>query len=161
MTVHRLLAGLLARRVAITTPRHTADVHLLLLLPCTSRAHHPAASLQVLPTSNVGRFFKQQAAVATHTHWQLLQLAPTSTPGLFRMWVLVDASLYAVPLRVPRQVVVNCSRRCEQQQAGLGALLAQMRACRALLPPGDTPRYVYEVRLLMRMVCGVLRCSWW
>ncbi|WIA29248.1 hypothetical protein OEZ86_011756 [Tetradesmus obliquus] len=102
---------------------------------------------QVLPTSNVGRFFKQQAAVATHTHWQLLQLAPTSTPGLFRMWVLVDASLYAVPLRVPRQVVVNCSRRCEQQQAGLGALLAQMRACRALLPPGDTPRYVYELEM--------------
>jgi hypothetical protein len=105
-----------------------------------------ATALQVLPTSNVASFFKQQAAVATHSYWQLLQLAPTSTPGLFRMWVLVDSSLYCVPLRVPRQVVINCSRRCEQQQAGLGALLGQMHACRALLPPGDTPRYVYEVR---------------
>jgi hypothetical protein len=130
-------------------------------------AHQPLRPLQVLPTSNVARFFKQQAAVATHSHWQLLQLAPTSTPGLFRMWVLVESSLYCVPLRVPRQVVVNCSRRCEQQQAGLGALLGQMQACRALLPPGDTPRYVYEVsaderreeKSLLTCSAGSIRCS--
>ena len=34
--------------------------------------------------SGAAGFFRQQAAAATHTHWQLIQLASTSTPGVFK-----------------------------------------------------------------------------
>lgn len=125
---------------------HGLAANLAQIQKCLERVAEGVASLQlqVLPTSNVARFFKQQAAVATHSHWQLLQLAPTSTPGVFKMWALADSSLYCIPLRVPRCVVVNCDKRPEQEP-GLGALLQQMHGCKAFLPPGDTPRHLYEV----------------
>jgi hypothetical protein len=50
---------------------------------------------QMVPTGNVASFFRQQQARAAATHWQLLQLAPTSVPGTFKAWVLVDTALYA------------------------------------------------------------------
>jgi len=34
--------------------------------------------------SGAAGFFRQQAAAATHTHWQLIQLAGTATPGIFK-----------------------------------------------------------------------------
>jgi hypothetical protein len=34
--------------------------------------------------SGAAGFFRQQAAAATHAHWQLIQLAGTSTPGIFK-----------------------------------------------------------------------------
>ena len=33
-------------------------------------------------------FFRQQAVAATHAYWQILQLAPTSTPGQFKVSLL-------------------------------------------------------------------------
>lgn len=35
--------------------------------------------------AGVEAFFRQQQVAAASTHWQLLQIAPTSTPGTFKV----------------------------------------------------------------------------
>jgi hypothetical protein len=97
--------------------------------------------------SDVGRFFRQQQAVATHGHWQLLQLAPTGTPGLFKLWALADSALYCVPLRVPRRVVINSDSSQPPLSAATLASLpgAVLANARAILPPGDAARNLHEV----------------
>lgn len=44
--------------------------------------------LSAAAAAGAAGLFRQQAAVATHTHWQLLQLAPTNTPGIFKVGFL-------------------------------------------------------------------------
>jgi hypothetical protein len=83
--------------------------------------------------------------VATHSHWQLLQLAPTATPGEFKLWALADTALYCIPLRVQRQVVVNSDRPGLDQDGGGVVSLAQLKPTKMLLPPGDMARHLYEV----------------
>lgn len=108
-------------------------------MPCVS-------PLQVLPTSNVGRFFRQQQAVATHSHWQLLQLAPSPTLGVFRLWALVDSSLYCMPLRVARCVVVNSDAGLQGPPVvQITSMGGQVQRCRAVLPPGDVARQLDQV----------------
>lgn len=103
----------------------------------------------MLPTSNVAQYFRQQQAVATHSHWQLLQLAPTAVPGQFKLWALADNSLYCIPLRVPRRVVINSDKSRMQllaDKSPAAALLSQLKGSKAVLPPGDVARHLYEVR---------------
>lgn len=114
-----------------------------------SRYHALLVLLQVLPTSNVAQFFRQQQAVATHSHWQLLQLAPTAVPGCLKMWALADNRLYCIPLRVPRRIIINSTKSRAQLQADQGpaaALLLQLKGTKAVLPPGDLARHLYEVK---------------
>lgn len=117
--------------------------HTVLLVPtccCCCR-------LQLLPTSNVGSFFRQQQAVAARSHWQLLQLAPSPTPGVFRLWALVDSALYCVPLRVSRVVVVNSEEGLEGAAAAhINSLGGHLQPCKAVLPPGDVARALDQVR---------------
>lgn len=104
--------------------------------------------LQLLPTGNVGRFFRQQQAVATHSHWQLLQLAPSPTPGTFKLWALVDSALYCVPLRVSRCVVVNSDGGLQAAAAAhITSLGGHVQPCKYVLPPGDAARQLDQVRL--------------
>lgn len=115
------------------------------LITCSARCHY---CLQVLPTSNVASFFRQQQAVATHSHWQLLQIAPTATPGEFRIWALADSALYCVPLKVPRHVVIDSDRSKAQlqgQKSAAAALLTKLTGSKAVLPPGNTSRHTFEV----------------
>ena len=35
--------------------------------------------------AGVEAFFRQQQVVAASTHWQLLQITPTATPGIFKV----------------------------------------------------------------------------
>ncbi|DBA81285.1 TPA: hypothetical protein ACH3X2_006902 [Trebouxia sp. C0005] len=90
--------------------------------------------------SGAAGFFRQQAAAATHTHWQLIQLAGTSTPGTFKAWVLVNKQVYAVPLRVPRTLYVNSSLAPENPIA-----VALGRRVIRTLPYGQEPFNVYQV----------------
>lgn len=139
-TACRSQAHILHASHACTPQRRSCTLVLAMHRPCVLR-------VQVAPSRNVGAFFKQQQAAAAASHWQLLQLAPTPTPGVFRLWALADSALYAVPLRVPRRIVVN-SDAPPAAAAALAAshpLLAGLTPCKALLPPGDEPRHLYEV----------------
>ncbi|KAI0371958.1 hypothetical protein BV20DRAFT_964623 [Pilatotrama ljubarskyi] len=41
------------------------------------------------------------------THWDVVQIRPTRTPGRFTLWLSVDGTLSAVPLRIPREFYIH------------------------------------------------------
>ena len=41
------------------------------------------------------------------TPWQIIQIAETGSPGLYKIWALVGADLHCIKLVVPRQFYVN------------------------------------------------------
>ncbi|KAK9830879.1 hypothetical protein WJX81_001263 [Elliptochloris bilobata] len=116
-------------------------------LEAAKQAQRPAAA----PTAanvvdNVGAFFRTQAAQATHSHWQIVQLTPTHTPGLFRAWVLTGAAMYAVPLRVPRVFYVNSALPPDAPESPAGQPLGGVRV-RRTLPFGREPLHLYQVTM--------------
>eukprot|EP00873_Tetraselmis_striata_P038899 jgi/Tetstr1/459163/TSEL_004609.t1 len=84
--------------------------------------------------------FARQHNAASANHWQILQLAPTSQPGLYKAWVLLGTDLYAVPLRVPRHFYVNAMLDPEEA-AGLGLSTRVSRT----LPDSHRAGNIYEV----------------
>ena len=54
-------------------------------------------------------FMKQAHTTFMHT-WQLLQLRPTDTPGIVIAFVLIDAKIHTLKIRVPRQVFLNLNK---------------------------------------------------
>ncbi|KAI0635175.1 DUF1744-domain-containing protein [Trametes polyzona] len=41
------------------------------------------------------------------THWDVVQIRPNRIPGRFTLWLSVDGSLMAVPLRIPREFYIH------------------------------------------------------
>jgi DNA polymerase epsilon subunit 1 len=76
------------------------------------------------PGTGVGAFFrKADAAAIAASHWQLLQLAPMAgAPGSYSAWVMVGGvAMYAVPLKVPRTLLVSLARPDVAADAGFAA----------------------------------------
>ncbi|CAL8464190.1 g3725 [Coccomyxa elongata] len=95
--------------------------------------------------ADVGAFFRAQAEQATHSHWQVVHIAPTSTPGVFKAWVLVAARLYAVPLRVPRTFYVNST--CAPTDADSPAQTLGGLKVQRTLPFGRETFHLYQVTI--------------
>jgi len=57
--------------------------------------------------AGLGAFFRNREAALTHSHWQILHLAPSQRPGEFSAWVLSDGNMYKVPVQVPRVFYLN------------------------------------------------------
>ncbi|KAK9824549.1 hypothetical protein WJX72_011249 [[Myrmecia] bisecta] len=99
-----------------------------------------AAPPQAPKGAGVGAFFRQQAAAATHTHWQIVQFAPTAVPGTFKAWVLADSRLYAVDVRVPRTFFVDSVLPpTDPEVAEMGTRVVRV------LPHGAQAHNVYQV----------------
>ncbi|KAJ2898425.1 hypothetical protein MKZ38_003932 [Zalerion maritima] len=57
--------------------------------------------------SNIQNTFRQQAQMTFRNTWQLLQLRATENPGVVLAFVLIDAKIHTVKVKVPRQVFLN------------------------------------------------------
>ncbi|KAH9904372.1 DNA polymerase family B [Xylariomycetidae sp. FL2044] len=57
--------------------------------------------------SNIQQTFRNQAEVTFRNTWQLLQLRATDSPGIVTAYVLIDAKVHAVKIKVHRQVFLN------------------------------------------------------
>lgn len=57
--------------------------------------------------STMDGFLRRAQRKLLETPWQIIQLSETGEPGMFRMWILVDAQLHQVRLVVPRIFYVN------------------------------------------------------
>ena len=55
----------------------------------------------------LGGFLKQAKKTLMDTPWQIIQIAETGSPGLYKIWALVGADLHCIKLVVPRQFYVN------------------------------------------------------
>lgn len=92
------------------------------------------------PARNVGEFLRKHQTSVTHSHWQILQLVATSTPGTYKCWVVVDQGLYAIPVRIPRCFYVNSKLPPDNP-----ATQALGRRVKKTLPYGATARHLYQV----------------
>lgn len=58
-------------------------------------------------SNNIQQTFRQQAEVAFRNTWQLLQLRATDNPGVVTAFVLIDAKIHQIKIKVSRQVFLN------------------------------------------------------
>ncbi|EFN88114.1 DNA polymerase epsilon catalytic subunit A isoform X1 [Harpegnathos saltator] len=58
-------------------------------------------------TSTMDGFLRRAQRKLLETPWQIIQLSETGEPGMFRLWILVEAQLHQVRLVVPREFYVN------------------------------------------------------
>lgn len=57
--------------------------------------------------NNIQQTFMKQAHITFMNSWQLLHLKPTDSPGIVMAYVLIDAKIHTLKIRVPRQVFLN------------------------------------------------------
>ena len=57
--------------------------------------------------SDLGGFFRNQAALLFTNTWQLLQLRESDSPGIVQAFVLIDQKIHVLKVKVPRQVFLN------------------------------------------------------
>lgn len=83
---------------------------------------------------------------AQRAPWQLIEMQPTSTPGVLKVWALVDgSSMHAIRVRVPRELFVNWRTA--------GPETARFTPASRVLPHGAVVKHMFRVRLLMRLRC--------
>ncbi|XP_026665327.2 DNA polymerase epsilon catalytic subunit A isoform X2 [Phoenix dactylifera] len=57
--------------------------------------------------SGVSSFFRRQELALVQSHWQIIQLNPSTQPGRFFAWVVADGIMQKVPIDVPRVFYLN------------------------------------------------------
>ena len=55
----------------------------------------------------LGGFLQKTKRTLMDTPWQIIQIAETGSPGLFKIWALVGSDLHCIKLVVPRTFYVN------------------------------------------------------
>ncbi|XP_058888909.1 DNA polymerase epsilon catalytic subunit A-like [Acipenser ruthenus] len=68
------------------------------------------------PTTGLGGFLRRTARSMLDLPWQIVQIAETSRPGLFKLWAVVGSDLHCMKLNIPRVFYVN--QRVPKQEEG-------------------------------------------
>ncbi|PRW20477.1 DNA polymerase epsilon catalytic subunit A [Chlorella sorokiniana] len=90
--------------------------------------------------ADVGAMFQQQAAAATAAHWQIVNIAPTAQPGVYKAWTVINGRMTAVPLRIPRAFYVDAAAAPGTPEAdGFG------QQVKRTLPGSLQPLHTYHV----------------
>jgi DNA polymerase epsilon subunit 1 len=89
-------------------------------------------------------FLRRTQRTLMDTPWQIIQLAETATPGLYRLWALVGADLHCIKLTVPRIFYVN--QKSAKEEEGEGAEERMWRKCQKTLPRSHPVYHLYEYR---------------
>ncbi|KAJ3012895.1 DNA polymerase epsilon catalytic subunit [Thoreauomyces humboldtii] len=106
-------------------------------------------SSNVVNTSNAGpgvqNFFRRQTQNILASAWEILQIAETDTPGDFKVWAMVEGSLHAIKLSVPRTIFYN-SRIPDPDEHIDRAGLSMIRRMRTL-PRSHPCLFLYEMTM--------------
>lgn len=57
--------------------------------------------------SGIGGFLRRAAQTLLDAPWQIVEIAETSDPGVYRLWAIIGADLHAIKLIVPHVFYVN------------------------------------------------------
>lgn len=57
--------------------------------------------------SGIGGFLRRTAQTLLDAPWQVVEIAETSDPGVYRLWAVIGADLHAIKLIVPHIFYVN------------------------------------------------------
>ncbi|KAL1201896.1 DNA polymerase epsilon catalytic subunit A [Cardamine amara subsp. amara] len=55
----------------------------------------------------VGSYFRRPEEALISSHWQIIQLVPSSQSGQFLAWVVVEGLMLKIPLTIPRVYYIN------------------------------------------------------
>ena len=68
---------------------------------------------------SLGNFVRRTQSNLMNTHWEIIQLKKTETPGLFKAWLLVGQDLHCLKITVPRIFYINMKQPKEQERGQL------------------------------------------
>ncbi|XP_043195220.1 DNA polymerase epsilon catalytic subunit A-like [Amphibalanus amphitrite] len=88
--------------------------------------------------TTLGGFLRRAQRTVLDTPWQLIQVVPTGTAGLYRLWCLVGGDLHLIKLVVPRIFYVN-QRTAKPSSEG-----ELWRRCVKTLPRSHPVYHLYE-----------------
>lgn len=90
------------------------------------------------PATTLGGFIRRAQRTLLNTPWQIIQVAETAEPGLFKVWALVGTELHQIKLTVPRIFYVNqrVSRATDSGQ--------YWRKCNRILPRAHPVLHLYQ-----------------
>jgi len=57
--------------------------------------------------AGIGGFLRRTAQTLLDAPWQIVEIAETGDPGVYRLWAVIDADLHAIKLIVPHIFYVN------------------------------------------------------
>ncbi|KAL1407078.1 DNA polymerase epsilon catalytic subunit [Vanrija albida] len=63
------------------------------------------------PDGTVSSMIRTQSVNLASRQWDVLQIASTSRPGEFRLWLAIDGTFQSVRLRVPREFYLNFKKK--------------------------------------------------
>ncbi|XP_033110052.1 DNA polymerase epsilon catalytic subunit A-like isoform X2 [Anneissia japonica] len=95
-------------------------------------------AIRVGQSAGLGNFLRRTARSLVDTPWQIVQIAQTNEPGLYRLWVLVNNELHGLKLNVPRIFYVN-QRHPKEEKEG-----ATWRKVNKSLPRSNPAYFLYE-----------------
>ncbi|CAK1550449.1 unnamed protein product [Leptosia nina] len=103
------------------------------------RTDEPTSLPKSVGASNtLGGFIKRAQRTLLNTPWQIIQIAETAEPGLFRLWALVGNELHQIKLTVPRVFYVN-RRQAHAEESG-----TYWRKCSRVLPRAHPAIHLYQ-----------------
>jgi len=81
--------------------------------------------------SGIGGFLRRTAQTLLDAPWQIVEIAETGDPGVYRLWALIGADLHAIKLIVPHIFYVNQKTPKEGEGASktLRVSRKQVRLC--------------------------------
>ncbi|XP_018524002.1 DNA polymerase epsilon catalytic subunit A [Lates calcarifer] len=89
------------------------------------------------PTTGLGSFLRRTARSILDMPWQIVQIAETSHPGLFKLWAVIGNDLHCMKLSIHRVFYVN--QKVPKQEEG-----ATYKKVNRMLPRSNIVYYLYE-----------------
>ncbi|KAJ8379395.1 hypothetical protein SKAU_G00001730 [Synaphobranchus kaupii] len=88
-------------------------------------------------TTGLGSFLRRTARSILDMPWQIVQIAETSQPGLYKLWAVIGNDLHCMKLNIPRVFYVN--QRVPKQEEG-----ANYKKVNRMLPRSNMVCYLYQ-----------------
>ncbi|XP_057689041.1 DNA polymerase epsilon catalytic subunit A-like isoform X1 [Corythoichthys intestinalis] len=89
------------------------------------------------PTTGLGSFLRKTARSILDMPWQIVQIAETSHPGLYKLWAVIGNDLHCMKLTIPRIFYVN--QKVPKQEEG-----PTYKKVNRMLPRSNIAYYLYE-----------------
>ncbi|VFQ71576.1 unnamed protein product [Cuscuta campestris] len=87
--------------------------------------------------TGVSSYFERHGLALTRSHWQIVQLAPTSQHGQLTAWVVVEGVMHKISINIPRKFYLNSKASITEEFPG--------RRVNKILPHGRRSHTLIEV----------------
>ncbi|XP_020776588.1 DNA polymerase epsilon catalytic subunit A [Boleophthalmus pectinirostris] len=89
------------------------------------------------PITGLGSFLRRTARSILDMPWQIVQIAETNHPGLYKLWAVIGNDLHCMKLNIPRVFYVN--QKVPKQEEG-----TTYKKVNRMLPRSNMVYYLYE-----------------